>query len=818
MKWAGGLGAALALGLAGGIGPAAAATVELLYPEGVPVVGQPTMLEVVVEEEGRGLPTLPLLALEKGQLVGNPANPSPGRHQFLYLPPNLPGEDTLRVKAGGQEFRFGIPVAGLPPTPPVAAPLEALIGADRLQLRFPRGESSNPASYVARSSEGRILSLRVEGEEVLVEVQPDDRRTARILAVGLLSLEHPNQVPLFAQVRLRARQQASIGAEPSSKVSLRVGTRLFGPFTADSSGQAQVSFEIPPGITAYEVQVTDDLGNSQKVRSSLPGPFPPVLLAMDAPDRSGRADLWLGAWTATGQPWTAEAPTCRAGADQPQPATRLAQGLFRLNLSPEDPNRLDIRVECTLQESAAALRLPVVRPGPARLELRVYPEQLSSDFPVADVGVSLMDIRGEPLPIEGVQLRAMHGRLVTEPVTGTVLRAEYRGEAALSAGGDLIEAFWFEPAGSGGLWRLELASEPIGDRLRVRVRVEDRQGYPLEGVSVQLEPEGAPPIRVQSGPRGEVDVEIPNSSRIRATAAGLSTEHHPLRGDTLPPAAAPELAARRELSLQAGRVRRIELDVSPVPLVIGSGQKASLRVRLVDASGQVVRDEPVDIQVSEGSIGPQTVDSDGTIAVDYLPSVGGLSRQVELQAWSGNSVATATLPLVPRTVSGGITLTGGYLTNFGAVSSPTLWATVDGRIPGLPSPLRWRVGLGVWNLRSQFSSSTFGEEVLSTTTFFPVELGVELVQRRGRTQLQAGLAGVVVPYLYSLSFDGERGPAGPAVASPGLLVHAGAALRIGNSELPVELRYLLVTASGSALRFDGSPGGLALTLGYRYLY
>ncbi|HND31532.1 MAG TPA: hypothetical protein PLA94_16130, partial [Myxococcota bacterium] len=504
--------------------------------------------------------------------------------------------------------------------------------------------------------------------------------------------------------------------------------------------------------------------------------------------------------------------------EQPQPVTNLSPGLFRLNLPPEDPNRLDIRVECTLQESSAALRLPVVRPGPTRLELRVYPEQLSSDFPVADVGVSLMDIRGEPLPIEGVQLRAMHGRLVTEPVTGTVLRAEYHGEAALSSGGDLIEAFWFEPLGSGGAWRLGLASQPIGDRLRVRVRVEDRQGYPLEGVNVRLEPEGAAPILVQSGPRGEVEVEIAASRRIRASAAGLSTEHRPLLGDVLPAAAAPELEARRELSLQAGRVRKIEMDVSPVPLVIGSGQKAVLRVRMVDASGQVVRDEPVDIQVSEGSIGPQSVASDGTIAVDYVPTNSGLSRQVELQARSGNSVATATLPLVPRTVSGGITLTGGYLTNFGAVSSPTLWATVDGKIPGLPSPLRWRAGLGFWNLRSQFTSATFGEEVLSNTTFFPVEIGVELVQRRGRSQLQAGLAGVVVPYYYRLSFDGERGPTGPAIASPGLLVHVGAALRIGNSELPVELRYLLVTASGNAVRFDGSPGGLALSLGYRFLY
>jgi hypothetical protein len=818
MNSAGRLGTALGLLLALGIGTAAAAEVELLYPEGPPMVGQPIVLEVVVEEEGRGLGTLPLLSLERGQLLGNPASPATGRHQVLYLPPNLPGNDSLRVKVGSQEFRFDIPVAALPPAPPMAAPLEAVVGVERLQLRFPRGESSDPSSYLARTSEGKVLSVRVEGEEVLVEVQPDDRRMARVVVVGLLSLEHPHQIPVFAQARLRARQQASIGAEPGSKVSLRVGSRTFGPFVADSSGQAQVSFEIPPGVTAYEVQVTDDLGNSQKVRSSLPGPFPPALLAMDAPDFEGRADLWLGAWTANGTAWTEEAPTCRAGADQPQPTIQLAPGLFRLNLPPGDPNRLDIRVECTLAESAAALRLPAVRPGPARLELRVYPEQLSSDFPVADVGVSLMDIRGEPLPAEGVQLRAMHGRLVTEPVTGTVLRAEYRGEGALSAGGDLIEAFWFEPAGSGGVWRLSLASEPIGERLRVRVRVEDRLGYPLEGVPVRLEPEGVEPLQLRSGPRGEVEVEIGDVRRIRATAAGLSTELRPLRGDLLPPAAAPELAARRELGLQAGRVRKIELDIDPVPLVIGSGQNAVLRVRLVDASGQVVRDEPVEIQASEGSLGPQSVAADGTITVDYVPSSGGLSRQVELQARSSNSVATATLPLVPRPVSGGITLTGGYLTNFGAVSSPTLWATVDGKIPGLSWPLRWRAGLGFWNLRSRFTSATFGEEVFSSTTFFPVELGVELVQRRGRTQLQAGLAAVVVPYYYSLSFAGEQGPTGPAITTPGLLVHLGGALRIGNSELPVELRYLLVTASGSAVRFDGSPGGLALTLGYRYLY
>ncbi|MFN7144227.1 MAG: hypothetical protein ACK4YP_10650, partial [Myxococcota bacterium] len=74
------------------------------------------------------------------------------------------------------------------------------------------------------------------------------------------------------------------------------------------------------------------------------------------------------------------------------------------------------------------------------------------------------------------------------------------------------------------------------------------------------------------------------------------------------------------------------------------------------------------------------------------------------------------------------------------------------------------------------------------------------------------------PYSMTVDFGDDRGLAGLGVASPGLAVQAGAGYRLGSSELFLEGRFLLFTAGGPQLAFEGSIGGLSLGAGYRLLY
>ncbi len=807
------------------IAAAFAADVLLYAPEGAPEPGRVGALEVAVVEGGRPLEgaTVALQGPTPTSIVPL-GEVAPGRYRFRYRAG--PGEEAatviVRVDAGPPTTHT-LPLAR-PPAPVYGPPNEtdATVGTPRIEVRFPRLSADRaPGGRLARASEGRVLEVRDEEEGVVVVVEPGAERNARMLAVGLLDLEDPRATPTFALVRLRARPQLSLTAEPGSTVTVRVGKRTYGPFVADATGAAAISFDALPGEASYEVAVADDLGNTQRSQGPLPVGTRPVLVGLEA-DLAGTrgAEVWLGAWTATGAPWTGTAPLCRTGAGVRSDATPTGRGLYLANVDePVSGALFEPRVECGLAEATIALTLPLGTEQPSRVELRAYPDTLSADFPIAQVQAALLNGRGERLAPDALRLGARRGELQLT-TADRALRGEYRGAAAVEAGSDTLTAAWTHPVGEGLVWDLELsAAAADGGVLVALARARDRQARPLPGASVRVRL-GELAVDAVTDARGWAKVLFPavpaEATVVRAeTDAGITRAlaWMPGAAQTLPDPAAPDLSATIELPIRAGRVRQVSLDVSPRPLVTGSGATGQVTVRMLDFSGNPVTDEPVTLAASEGVIEPAEAQADGSRVGTYRPPSVLFDRSVRITATTSAGTVSTDLELAARPLQGSIGLSGGWIGNFGVVSSPTFALALTQRIPFLPRLLSARVGVSAYSF-----ATVVDDDVEVRATMVPFDIGLSATERWGRRSLSAGLAAVVAPYALTIDYGDDRGVSGVGLASPGLAVTGGGGYRLGNSELYAEARFLLYTASARPISFEGSLGGLALTAGYRVLY
>jgi hypothetical protein len=814
------------------IASALAADVLLYAPEGPPAPGAEAPVEVLVLEAGAPVARPVTVTTTSGDALPTLPEVEPGKARFLYRAPADARAAELAVRVGGEPPVIrGFPLAA-PPTPGFRAPpdVEAVVGEERIEVRFPRAKPpvGGPDALLARTSEGRVLEVRAEPDAVVVVVEPGPERVARVLAVALLDRDDPQARPGFALVRLRARPQLSITAEPGSVVNVRVGKRSFGPYIADTTGLAAVVFEVGPGESAYEITVADDLGNTQRSQGPLPTSTRPVLVGVEAPSVDGGAQVWLGAFTPTGTPWVGAGPLCGTGAAGRSEAegSGWGRGVYRASVAGAagGPMLFDPRVDCGLGEASVSLRVPAGAEQPERIELRVYPEALSADFPIAQVQAALLDRRGERLDPERLALTAARGALELARVDGA-LRGEYRGgQDAVTAGGDVLTAAWTHPAVQGVAWSLELHAGSEGAGARALVRARDRSDRPIGGVPVQLRL-GDQTVASVTDARGwatarwEVAPSVATPLRVEALA-GVVRETYWIPGEAavLPDPAAPDLTASLELPVQAGRIRQVYLDVSPRPLFTGGGATATVTVRMLDAAGTPVRGESVTLEATQGQVAEVAAQPDGSIRATYTPPGGTSDQVVQIRATTSAGTVATDLQLTPRPVDGDVGLSVGWISNFNLISAPTLSLFAFRRIPGVPRWIGARLGVTTYTFDTTVADAFAEEEIRIRGTLVPFDLGVQVQERWGRRSLHAGIAAVVAPYALTADFGDERGLSGVAMARPGLAVQAGGGYRLGNSEIFAEARFLVFSAGTSQVSFDGSLGGLSLTGGYRLLY
>lgn len=801
---------------------ALAAELRVYTPDATARAGVRTTVELAVAD-ARGPVTGAVLEVvpRAGRLAGPVVEVGPGRYDVPWVAPAGTTEEVFTVRFGGEgPYSLHLPVESLVPAP-LGAPHDQDVspGAGRIELKYPSTDPPAPEDVVIGVTEGRVLSVTRETDGLDVVVTPSEDTNARIVHVAVWDRRVPDRMPVFGAARVRVRRTGTVTVEPGSTVSVRVGGRTYGPFSAGSDGQAGIAFEAWPGETTYDVVATDAAGNSSRVTSSLGGDLGrPVVLALTATE-TDRASVLLAAWSGNGAAAALPTPTCRAGSSARTDAVALARGLWRYDIDAvHDLALFDLRVECSVGDSALPLRIDVGSPLPARVDLKAWPDSLAADFPVAQVQAALLDARGDRLPPDGLLVTADHGRLTVTP-TPDSLRADYAGEAAVAAGGDELHAAWNLPAGRGDPWTIRVWGRHRDGDVDVLGRVLDRSGSPVAGRVVQVDA-GAAAIEATTDARGWLRATLPASTLpvevVHVTADHAHGAAAVFIGQTaLPDPDLPDLRAETALPLRAGRARTIVVEGPETPLPTGAGDGTPIRVRVLDTSGNPVSGEAVTVEADYGSVTATTTSGDGAWTATYTPPRALVDRVVRITASAGGATGSTNVHLIPRPVRGGVSAEVGWLANFAAISAPVATIHVDWRLPVFPV-VGLRAGLNAYTQSSDVEGS--GGTVTVASEFFPVELGLLGAQRWTRASLGAGIAAVLVPYGQRVEYGSRVVVDGAGIAPPGVSLSVEGAWRIGMSELVLDARYLVLPSPTGVVTYESSVGGAALSAGYRVLY
>lgn len=305
---------------------------------------------------------------------------------------------------------------------------------------------------------------------------------------------------------------AEVRTRPGTPVSLRVGTLVFGPVTADAEGVARVPVRVPPGVE-------DATFGGRRIELGVP-PLPHVQAIVERPvvpgDSEQEVRVRLYSVTPDGQPRTGTGyvlePT-RGTAEAPE---ALAPGVsvVRWRLPPGTPGPVELRGSLPGEARSAFTAKVSVVPGPARRfsltvdqetvtaseDARVKVEVLARDEAgnAADAELRLLTDLGEPVALQALETGRYGAELVLPARIGTRESVELRVQAAGSEVPGVSRRLALSPAAPARVTVEALASEVITDGAReagYRVVVEDRFGNPVREPPVVVqatEPVGTP--------------------------------------------------------------------------------------------------------------------------------------------------------------------------------------------------------------------------------------------------------------------------------------------------------------------------------------
>jgi len=533
---------------------------------------------------------------------------------------------------------------------------------------------------------GVVRGVREVPGGLEVTLEPGESPFPRYVPVGLLDARR-DAAPAWSGLRIATRPRVALQTEPGTTLRLSVGGRDYGPFRADSSGVVSAVVDQYPGEMVAQAVLTDDLGNETSTSLPLSSHTTPALIGLPSgPIVPGQAPpvVWLRGFHGDGHPWEGSAPACRTPSVGDLEVHPIGRGAWMLPLTElKAVEAVDVRVQCTLGGAAeSVVRVPLAEGVATRLRLRLWPEELSRDFPVAEVQVVLEDARGERVPVDGVTITAERGEVTLDPPEGYTARGEYRGEDAVEAGGDVLVATWSPPPGDGWPQRIEVGHGPVsGGTLAVYGRALDAHGRPIPGVELALSAGGDPVVAV-AGDDGWATAEVPLASAgawvVTARSAHRTSRMVALAGGA--PSGGPGIPAvslEHDVAITAGRTADVYVTVDPPILYTGANAIAEVRVTVVDRSGNPVLDADVDLTASEGTLGPVFPTSDGRYRAEYTPPPGERPREVVLTARAESASSTTRLLLEPRPIERAIGIAFGGITNFGAIASPYLSVDLD---------------------------------------------------------------------------------------------------------------------------------------------
>ena len=806
------------------MGAALAAEAILFAPGGDPLPGEAVELRLVAwGEDGGPLPGAPRL-LHGVERVPLSTSWTPGVWSATWRAPE--GDALFTLLAEGHESRVLRLAMGEPPVAGLTlAPISrGLAGGAPVLIGVEGEDLPPPEALEVTASEGRVRSVARAGSGLQIAWEPGESGRPRAVPLAVREGRRPGAPPVWTTVLLSARPPIEITrSEPGANVTLTVGERVYGPVVVDEDGVATLTPDVHPGELTARAELVDDLGNRRiNTITLVPDPHPGLTAATSGPITPDHAPppIHLMAVDLAGRPWAGPAPTCAASAADDARLEPEGPGRWRVTLARVEPGLfLDLRVDCEIAgEATASARLAVGAGRPERLVLRVYPDQLSADFPVAQVQAYLEDARGERLPPDGVSLRAEHGELELLTPGASAIRAEYVGDGAGDE--DTLIAAWSAPPARGRAQSLELGRGEVGGAPAALVRARDALGRPLIGARVYAGEAAAEtdergiaafPLADVSRPRV---FEVTSGDAVRRAALVPWAEMLPLD------AARSDLEARRRLPIQAGRVREVRISAEPPVLYTGTGDTALIRVQLLDRAGLAVTDEPASIQASEGEVGATRVREDGSLVATFAPPAGYAAGEVVLTAAGdrGGFSASTTLELRPRPLERSLTFSGGYLGGLAEISAPFLALDYDRRLPLLGGALLARVTLGGWRDLAVVEDPDRGEDIELTLDTAMIAAAAIYRWEQGAWSAWGGLGALLAPYRLESRFAGSNPLRAAGLHPPGATSTVGVGRRIAGGELTFDLRGVGVQAQADTLGYDGQIGGLALSLGYRLIY
>lgn len=803
--------------------------------------GEAALVWVAVPDEAGQPGRRPELVADGAHILPILRASSPGVWAFAVVAPVGVRELPLTISGAGGWSVVKLPVLALP--------------VSRLRLGEGAGESrERTASFVVQVtglpperlrvalSEGEVVAVRPHVLGLRVDVALGSRTLPRWLVVGVWDAERA-ELPSWGRIPVRTRTVVPIFTEPGAQVTVEVGGERVGPARADDKGEARLAFDHQPGHDGGRVTVRDPAGNEisrplgLEVNSSpslamfVQGQLRPEGLAPAVRVRVSEAD---------GGPWNGPPPACRTPRQAELAVTRLAAGLWTVQVPPERlAEPFELRIRCTLDgRQEVEVPVPAAADHPVRLGVRAWPEVLSPDFPVADLLLWLENTAGERVSATGrFVVDAGLGSVEVEPPSGATVRATYRSELAAEVGEDEVDVRWYGPAGEGAarevsVLGLDVPAEGVAGVARLAVRALDGRRRPLANRAVSVRADGAA-SQGQTDEAGWARVAVPVSGVdgpvvLAVEADGATFQALVRRGDRIgPEGLPPDLRAHWTVRVQRGRVAQVRVEVEPAVLRPGTRTGAVVTARFEDRDGNPATVGLPELATDGGRLERLEATAPGEARWRLLPPRGFAEREIALVA--RNSVldveGTANLVVRPKPIDGYLGAGGGIVTNFGALVTPFL--SIDGgvrlrlrRMEDEDRLSRTRLfllpGLAYYAERAEVGVDDEALDVRMAV--LPLRLQLALRQEQPSWSFTVAVGSEVAPWWGRLaSADGVL-MRRSGVLSPALTGDIGLAVRVPSGEIAVSLRGSTLNSRGTEASFAGPVSGLSALVGYRVVF
>ncbi|NPC52410.1 hypothetical protein D7X99_34610 [Corallococcus sp. AB032C] len=593
--------------------PVWAASLELLGPD-VPVPPEGFTVAVVRRDAGGHLVAFTPSSVTAEGAELKPGPDAPPLRTWVVVPKAQARAVVVRVKGDGEEaqarYDVGPPASHMalslePALPVKGRDTEATLTVKRLRPDGTPDDSGAPP--VLRASTGQLEGLQHTGPGTYTAryVLPPTRLPEAAILVALSAWPHPQSVhgaygrllvPLASSVNLPGK------SEPGGQVSLEVAGKRFGPVPVDAQGRFVLPLVVPPGYSLARGEVKDESGHVERIAIDLQLPPTDGLACVLNPQRLpadgvSQARLLCATSDPKGQPVADARVTVKAKHGRLDGPVRDANGMLEWRYTAPRTLAADERIEAAWPQrgpgSRESLPMQLVQ-GAVRDVTVSLSEPVVHVGSVARVVVAARDAAGQPRPEAKVALTPAEwtaGPAVESPpgtftVPWTVPENGYQlnADVTVLAYGPLGT----EPARL-AVWRQDK---------RLVAGVVDLAGWPVP--RQRLFVNGASQV---TGDDGTAFVGGLMTGRVRVSHAvwpGLDVTVHVLapQGPVFP---------ESEPLVPAPVVQRVKL-APPLPVNVRvrvEGPRVTCWVE--DPSGQVLRDRPVHVALSEGERGEVSV-------------------------------------------------------------------------------------------------------------------------------------------------------------------------------------------------------------------